>query len=414
MKASTSANLAIDEGRFRRDLEALAAFGQTSSGGVSRPAFSPAHLEAREWFVERGSAAGFDTSVDGAGNHSVILSQPGVHQTLLLGSHLDSVPQGGRYDGALGVLSALETLRTVKEAELVLPVNLEAVDFTDEESRYIECWGSRALTGQLQAGEIQRALEEHDELADLMSRAGLTERGVVSCGRDPQKYAGYLELHIEQGPRLEQAGADLGIVTGVVGIWAYRFQFLGRAGHTGTTPMESRSDAGLGASAFSLACHQMVLTEYPECVGCAGAMDFDPGAMNVIPGNVNVLYEFRCPAEARGLALDEGVRKKAVEAADRFGLTHKVVRRDHAPATDLDPEIQKQAEGAAAALGLTTMRMASGAGHDAQIMADFTPAGLIFVPSVGGVSHRPDEFTRFDDCVQGANALLHTALRLVS
>ena len=404
--------LPIDEDRFREDFEALADFGATPDGGAHRPALSPAHLETRQWLLRKAENAGLETRIDGAGNHSAILRQPGAERTLLLGSHLDSVPYGGRFDGALGVVAALEVLRTVKEAGLQLPANLEAIDFTDEESRYLAYWGSRALTGQLRASDLRDALDEHENLEALICLAGMNQQDIVSCGRNHNEFVGYLELHIEQGPRLAQNGVDLGIVTSIVGIWSYRFDFLGRRDHAGTMPVTSRLDAGLGASAFALASHAMLLAEFPDCVANVGDMVFDPGAQNVVPGKVSVQYEFRCPDETMGADLEENLRARALEEARRFGLQLDTVLVGHSEATQLDARIQEEIRTTVDAMGLSAMKMASGAGHDAQVMAGFTPSGLIFVPSVAGASHSPKEFSRWQDCVNGANALLQLALKL--
>ena len=404
--------VSIDQDRFREDFEELADFGATPDGGVDRPALSPAHLKARQWFLGKAESAGLETCIDGAGNHSAILRQPGAERTLLLGSHLDSVPNGGRFDGALGVAAALEVLRTVKEAGLQPPANLEAIDFTDEESRYIAYWGSRALTGQLQAGDLRDALDEREDLKVLISSAGLDQHEIVSCSRDPRDLVVYVELHIEQGPRLAQNGVDLGIVTSIAGIWSYRFDFLGRRDHAGTTPVTSRLDAGLGASSFALASHAMLLAEFPDCVANVGDMVFDPGAQNVVPGKVSVQYEFRCPDEKLGAAFEKNVRAKALDEALRFGLQLDTVLVGHSQSTQLDARIQEEIRTTVDAMGLSAMKIASGAGHDAQVMAGFTPSGLIFVPSVAGASHSPKESSRWQDCVNGANALLRLALKL--
>ena len=220
--------LRIDPDRLRADFEALAAIGATSEGGVSRPAFSDAHRAARAWFLERAAAGGLETSVDSAGNHSASLPSktPGA-RLLLLGSHLDSVPDGGRYDGSLGVLAALEVVRTIAGARLELPVALEAIDFTDEEGTVVGLLGSRALVGTLTNADLAAPRGGRAALLAGLAAAELTESGLIAARRRPDSLAGYLELHIEQGPVLERDSVDIGIVTGIVGSRSFRVVFVG-------------------------------------------------------------------------------------------------------------------------------------------------------------------------------------------
>ena len=243
--------LRIDADRLKTDFDVLAEIGCTGDGGVHRPAFGEAHLAARAWFREQIEAAELEFRVDGAGNHSAILASglPGT-ATLLLGSHLDSVSKGGRFDGALGVLAALETLRVVKKAwedDAIFPYHLEAIDFTDEEGTLVGLLGSSALAGSLTPLDLQNPRGGRETLLAGLERSGLTEQGMLSAGRAPQSLAGYLELHIEQGSHLEKSEADIGIVTGIVGIGSYRLSFVGRADHAGTTSMADRLDAAQGA-----------------------------------------------------------------------------------------------------------------------------------------------------------------------
>jgi N-carbamoyl-L-amino-acid hydrolase len=414
MLDSNLAALRINEERFRADLAALAEIGATGDGGVHRPALGEAHLAARAWLRERIEDAGLEFRVDSAGNHSGFLAcGPEGAPTLLLGSHLDSVPYGGRFDGALGVLAALESLRVVNEAGVALPVHLEAMDFTDEEGTLVGLLGSAALGGVLQAEALQDPRGGRAALEAGLARAGLTEAGLLSARRDPASLAGYLELHVEQGLRLVNAQADIGIVTGIVGINSYRLAFIGRADHAGTTGMGERRDASLGASAFVLAARKRVMRDFAECVANVGDMRFVPGALNIVPARVELGLEFRASEAALFERLEETLLEQARVAADRFGLELEVQwlgRCDPAPTS----EVTRGAFGEAAdALGLTHMRLASGAGHDAQSLARLCPVGMIFVPSVEGASHSPREFTRWEDCVNGANVLLQGAVRFL-
>jgi N-carbamoyl-L-amino-acid hydrolase len=393
---------------MREDFEALAAIGATPEGGVNRPSLGEAHLAARAWFLERAGAYGLETRVDAAGNHSAVL--PAAGQTLLLGSHLDSVENGGRYDGALGVVAALHVLRALRGTDL--PVALEAIDFTDEEGTLVGLIGSQALSGALNAEALSSPRGGRKALLDGLERAELHEERLADARRDPATLAGYLELHIEQGPRLEQAGTQIGIVTTIVGSRSLVLDFRGLSGHAGTTPMTGRRDAGLAAADFAVAANAFVLRDFPGCVATVGDMRFEPGSFNVIPGAARVSLDFRSPEAAQLDALEAGLRGEAAAAAGRHALDvdARVVARWE-PAV-LDPGVREAIAGAAAGLGLTAIELPSGVGHDAQALAAATPSGMIFVPSAGGVSHQPGEHTSWEDCVNGANTLLHAALGL--
>ena len=405
--------LSINEERFLDDFNALAQIGATGDGGVNRLTFSEAHLAARKWFGERAAEAGLEVHVDGAGNHSAILRQEGAGKSLLLGSHLDSVPNGGRFDGALGVVSALEVLRTIDESGLELPVNLEAIDFTDEESSLIQFMGSHALLGLLTPAILQSPHGGRTALIEGLNRAGLTEGGLLSNRRDPDTISGYLELHIEQSRKLENANIQIGIVTGIVGIYSFRLSFYGRADHSGTTPMEARADAGLGASSFVIASRDIIMRQFPDCVANVGNMEFRPGAMNVVPKQVDVLLEIRSVDGERLNELKSTLIDQALDDAKRFDLNVEVLTLGESEPATMSPRVQTVIKSAADAWGLRHMPMSSGAGHDAQLLSRITPTGMIFVPSKGGVSHGPLEFTEWQDCANGANVLLGAALRLM-
>jgi N-carbamoyl-L-amino-acid hydrolase len=396
-------NVRVDEARLRGDFDALAAIGATTDGGVDRPALGPAHLEARRWFLARARDAGLETAVDPAGNHSALL--PGGERTLLLGSHLDSVPCGGRYDGALGVLAALEALRVVADAGLELPVTLEAIDFTDEEGTLVGLLGSLAVAGGLGDDALASPRGGRDELAAALARSGLDERRLREARREPSSLLGYVELHIEQGPVLESRGADLGIVTSIVGARSFRIVFGGVASHAGTTPMTARRDAGVAAAAFVGEVREVVMREFPAAVATVGALELEPGAFNVVPGRATVSLEFRAADTATLDAMEERLLGSIEARVEPVG---------HWEPTPLSPHVQSAVAHAAEQLGLHAIELPSGAGHDAQALAAVTASGMIFVPSDRGLSHNPQEHTSWTACVNGANALLHTALELAT
>jgi beta-ureidopropionase / N-carbamoyl-L-amino-acid hydrolase len=406
-------SITINSSRFQADFEALAKIGSTNDDGVHRPAFSEAHKMARTWFLERAYAAGLQAKVDGAGNHSAILRcGPAGGPTLLLGSHLDSVPHGGRFDGALGVLAALEVLRVVKETDLSLRFDLEAVDFTDEEGTLSGLLGSSATAGILTQQELEEPHGGRTALLNGLELAGLSKSGLLKARRDPSRLAGYLELHIEQDDRLETEGVDIGIVTGIVGLVCISLTFLGRADHAGTTSMAKRRDAAQGACSFTVKARDLLMGEFPGCVANVGSIQFLPGAFNIVPETAVLSLEFRAPDAGRLNGLENALLELARDEAARFDLElHTAPKGRHAP-TPMNSTIQKAFQRSAEIQGLKYMFMASGAGHDAQAMAFVCPAGMIFVPSIEGASHSPRELTRWTDCIQGANTLLQTVLEL--
>ena len=405
----------LNGNRFRDDFNALAKIGSTGDGGVHRPTFSPAHLAAQAWFRERARSAGLLVQVDGAGNHSAILrcGPPGA-RILLLGSHLDSVAKGGRFDGALGVLAALEVLRAVQESGLSLPFDLEAIDFTDEEGSLSGLLGSSAVAGILARHDLENPRGGRQALLDGLAAAGLDEEGLQTAKRDPASLVGYLELHIEQGGRLESAGTDIGIVTGIVGLVSYTLTYSGRADHAGTTSMQERRDAAQGACSFTVGVRNLLLERFPGCVANVGSIQLLPGAFNIIPGTAVVSLEFRAPEPDRMRELEKALLELAKIEAARFGLEIDIQSRgEHLP-TPMSPVMQAAFVRSAEKLELSYMHLASGAGHDAQALAGICPVGMIFVPSVGAASHSYREFTNWEDCVNGANLLLQAVLNLAS
>jgi hydantoinase/carbamoylase family amidase len=429
----TFRNLRINPDHMLTAFNELAQVGAIGDGGVHRPTFSETHLAARQWFREQIEKSGLEFRTDGAGNHSAMLpvsarseatkQSPAQHKiasqnalamtpTLLLGSHLDSVPHGGRFDGALGVMAAFEVLRTIKDAGLDPKVNLEAIDFTDEEGTLVGLLGSAALAGRLHTELLQNPRGGRETLVEGMKRAGLSEEGMVSAARPKESLAGYLELHIEQGKRLERAGIDIGIVSAIVGIWSCRLTFIGRADHAGTTTMDDRRDASLGSSAFTLAAREIVMNDFPNCVVNVGHMEFAPGAFNIIPARVEVSLEFRSPDEEEFKRLNSALLERARQEANRFGLELQVEPLGKHSPTIMSEKIQRVFAEACDDIRLSHVPLISGAGHDGQSFDGLCPVGMVFVPSKEGASHSAREFTEWKDCVNGANVLLQAVLRL--
>lgn len=408
-------SLRINPDRMLDAFNQLAAIGSTGDGGVNRTTFSEAHLAARKWFREHIQQSGLEFRTDGAGNHSVVLPcDDPTAPTLILGSHLDSVPKGGRFDGALGVMAALEVLKTIRESGIKLKVQLEAMDFTDEEGTHLSLFGSSAISGHLSREALKNPYSGRENFTAGLARAGLTEDSLFTAKRPKESLAGYLELHIEQGKRLEKRGINIGVVSAIVGYGSYRMAYIGRADHAGSAAMEDRLDAGQGVSAFILETRQIVIRDFPNCVANVGKIEFAPGASNIVPARADFLLEFRSPDGKQLSDLETALMKLAREKAEQFGLQLNAEPLGrHAPNL-MNAKIQQAFIASCEALELSSIVIPSGAIHDAQSLVDLCPVGMIFVPSVNGTSHSPFEFTEWQDCINGTNVLLQATLKLGS
>lgn len=396
--------------RLNDHLRQLAEFGKNPQGGVTRLAYSDADRQGREFVMGLMRAAKLDTSIDAAGN--IIGRRAGTEpklKPLLFGSHIDSVPEGGNYDGDVGSLGAIEVAQTLAENSVATRHPLEVVIFQNEEGGLI---GSRALDGELTEKEL-----------DLVSRSGKTIReGIKFIGGDPSKIstvrrtpgsiAAYLELHIEQGGILDSEKIDIGVVEGIVGINWWDVTIEGFANHAGTTTMNNRQDALLAAAKFIEAVNRVVTSVPGRQVGTVGRIQALPGAPNVIPGKVVLSLELRDLDAAKIETLYQSIRREAdqIARASRVTFDFKEINTNIPAPTD--PSIRRLIDQSAKELGLTTKAMPSGAGHDAQDMARLGPVGMIFIPSVGGISHSPKEFSKPKDIENGANVLLGTLLKL--
>jgi N-carbamoyl-L-amino-acid hydrolase len=334
----------------------------------------------------------------------------------MAGSHLDSVPNGGRFDGALGVLAAVECLRSINDHGAQPRLPIEAVAFTDEEGRFGGFVGSFAVIGSMTYDEVLRRRDLRGiPLAEAMHQVGLDPTNIGAARRDPMDIKAYVELHIEQGPILESMGVPIGVVQGIVAGSRTWVTFHGRADHAGTTPMTMRQDAFLGAAEFGLRARDLVLAEGSgSTVATVGAMDIKPGASNIVPETAFLTLDLRDISAEVLQRLLERVGILAHEIAQKWGLTVTVERMRLTEPAQMSPRIQGVIDGVARDLGYPTHWMNSGAGHDAQVMAKITEAGMIFVPSRQGRSHSPVEFTDWDQVEHGANVLLNTLLQLAT
>ncbi len=403
--------LKVNEDRLLKDLNELAQIGATPDGGVSRLALTAADIEARRWYQAKVAEARLDYAMDGAGNQSAILfSDPPSEKRILAGSHLDSVPNGGRYDGSLGVLVALEALRTLKDNGIKPPVTLEAVNFTDEESAIMGLMGSKAVVGQLTAADFERSRVDPDELTRRFAAIDITRQSMLAATRGD--VLAWVELHIEQGTRLESSGIDIGVVNAIVGIRSIHVTFRGEAAHAGTKPMDLRRDALWGAANFVLRAREFVMRNYSPGVFNIGIINAEPGAFNIVPAEVYCALEYRHGSDYEMDRMGVDLHRLLEECAAEYGLSVSCEETPPVVPATMSETVMEAIERGADTLGLSRQRMLSFAGHDTQNVAKIAPAAMYFVPSVEGVSHNPKEFTRDADCLNGANLMLHSLLEL--
>lgn len=399
--------------RLQADFDALAQIGATPGGGVQRLALSSEDLIARAWFADRLEEAGLILHDDDAGNLSGILPCANITApTLLVGSHLDTVPNGGRFDGALGIVAALECARTIRESGLQLPVHLEIIDFTDDEGCWRSLFGVRALTGLLVPEDINDVRVDNGPFRASLVRAGIDPRNVFLARRDLSTLMGYLELHIEQGLRLERANTCIGAITDIVGRATFRITFHGQAAHSGTTDMYRRRDALRGAALFITRAHELTRERYGDGIFNCGKLDVEPGAFNVIPSKAQLKVEVRHVNAKLLTEMETAILSLARECAASHALTVDIERIAGMPAAEMDERVVKTIEQCCDDLGLSHMRLASYAGHAAQMTSTAVPSGMIFIPSVDGISHNPKEYSRWQDVVNGTNVLLRTMVSL--
>ena len=388
----------IDPARLLADLDELARIGATESGGVTRVAYSEADRAGREWVAAKLREVGLEVSADPAGNLIGRLEGAESLPPLAIGSHTDTVPEGGRFDGALGVVAAIACARALAGGHKRLRHPLEVLDFASEEATMSGgTLGSRAMSGQWDAAMAGAPAWDGRPVREHLLEAGLDPGRIAAAARRPGSLAAYLELHIEQGATLEQDGVQIGLVTGIVGIRRFAVTFEGEANHAGTTPMDRRRDALVAAAPFVLHAREVALRH--GIVGTVGSLTVHPGASNVIPGRVELTAEIR--------GLDESVLDQAEAELGKAAELRLLSRK---PPVECSPVLVDALEGAARGLGLTSRRMPSGAGHDAMCVSALCPVAMVFVPSRGGVSHSPLEFTAQKDCANGARVLLAALL----
>ena len=401
----------VNQDRLEKSIFELAEFGKKENGETSRVAFSQADIESRTYLIALMKDAGLEVTIDYAGN--IIGRKAGSDPSkkpIAFGSHTDTVPDGGNYDGCVGSMAAIEVVKTLQENNITTQHPLELIIFSNEEGGVM---GSRALAGELPA----------DALTIVNSTGISMGDGIKVLGGDPSKLqevirkkgslAAFLELHIEQGGILDQEQIDIGVVEGIVGLNWWDVTIEGFANHAGTTPMNARQDALLTAAKFIIAVNETTNSFEGKQVGTVGRIKAEPGAPNVIPGNVTLSLEIRDLSAKKIKEVYAAIEKRGLEIAQETNtkITFTALSTTGKPALT-DTRIQQQIAIATKALGLSHIQMQSGAGHDAQDMALIAPTGMIFVPSKNGISHSPKEYTSAEDMANGANVLLQTILLL--
>lgn len=406
--------LRVDLERLKTSLLALAKIGFTDRDkGLYRLGFTAEDMAARKWLMELLNGEGFQAEMDGAGN---VFGRygPTAKPTVTIGSHLDTVPAGGIFDGSLGVIAALEVLRICKEAKVDLEYPLELIATSEEEGRFGGMLGAQAIAGELTPEIILSAHDaDGNRLADAMENAGLTPLEALGARRKPDSMRAFLELHIEQGPVLEKIGKTIGIVDTISGVFKWIVHLKGKADHAGTAPMNMRSDAFMGLADFAHEIPRIIEEDGSDRSRLTvGKVELKPGSPHTIPGEAVFTLVGR---DSSAAAMDDLViacRKTLSAIARRHNLMFEYKQISWLEPADCHEDIIRIFEEEAARARLDFERMPSGAGHDTQFMAMICRAGMIFVPSVGGVSHAPDEWTHWHDVEAGANLLLATALRL--
>jgi len=415
--ASTQA-VRIDAAALRQRIEALSVFGRPAGGvfadGVSRVAFSDADVAGRNYVMDLMRAAGLEPRVDPAGN--IYGRRRGGDATLppiLFGSHIDSVPSGGNFDGDLGSLAALGVIEACDRAKLQTRHPLEMVVWSSEEGVAFGrgLAGSRIVAGDVKPSDMD-AVWNGMRRGDAVKKIGGDPERIMDAVRAKGAHHCYIELHIEQGGNLERAKTPVGVVEGIVSIDRYTAVVTGFANHAGTTPMPDRQDALVAASFLTIAVREAVTKVPGRQVGTVGQIEVAPNAPNVIPGTVRMTIELRDLASEKLRGIMDDIRGRAQQIAQQTRTTIEIVDLSRNPSALASPDVQRVIERAASKLSLGSMRLPSGAGHDAQMMAQLGPMGMIFVPSVAGISHSPKELTHWEDCANGANMLLQTVLEM--
>ncbi|MEK6278988.1 MAG: M20 family metallo-hydrolase [Acidobacteriota bacterium] len=408
--AAVDRQLVVDDGRILDRLRAMAEIGRSPQGGINRIAYSSADLQGRDHVMDLMRDAGLEIRIDAAGN--IVGRREGWDAklpVLLTGSHIDSVPEAGIYDGTVGVISAIEVAQVLAERKLLTRHPLEVIVFQNEEEGL---FGSRAICGDLSDSDLDLPSQSGKTIREGIEYIGGKPDQLEMARRYPGEIAAYLEYHIEQGPALESDCIDIGIVEGIVGVSRWEVTIEGFSNHAGTTPMNGRKDALIVAAGFIEAVNRIIMNTAGLQVGTVGRIRALPGAPNVIPGKVILSLDVRDLESNKIEHLYQEISDEGKQLAMAVGasITFKQTSVQFPALTE--PQVRQCIFDAAVELGVTSKVVRSGAGHDAQAIARIAPMGMIFIPSVGGISHTPMEYSRPTDIINGANVNLRTLLKL--
>ncbi len=409
MNKPAATNLRIDPERLWGDLMETARIGGTAKGGICRLTLTDLDRQVRDWFKAAAESLGCTVTVDDMG--AMFARRPGQRNDIppiVMGSHLDTQPTGGKFDGTLGVLGALEALRALHRAGYETFAPIEVVNWTNEE-------GSRFAPAMVASG-VFAGVFTRDWAVARQDRAGVSfgdaleaigYRGAQRCGDHP--LSAFFEIHIEQGPYLEMENKDIGVVTGVQAIRWFEATFTGQDSHAGTTPMQARRDALLGAARLVEAVNATAL-RHKGAVGTVGVLEVKPASTNVIPGETYLTIDCRDPDEAVLDRMEQDIGAAAEAIASELGLQVTFKNIVKQPPVHFDPQCIEAVRRAAASAGLSTRDIMSGAGHDAAYVARVAPTTMIFVPCKGGISHNEAEYSSKEQCANGAQVLLQAVL----
>jgi N-carbamoyl-L-amino-acid hydrolase len=400
--------------RLKQDLAELREIGLGEDGGIYRQAFSNADMQARAWLKGKVKEAGMIASQDGAANIFGRLLEKSENPSILIGSHLDSVPCGGNLDGALGVLIALECMRRIKEENIKTKHDLELVAFSDEEGRFGGPLGSLALSGEITPEYLIGANDLNGvHLKDEMGKHGLEIGGILQARRNPETVDAYLELHIEQGPVLDKEGFNVGIVEGITGLNKWVVRLSGNADHAGTTPMNMRTDAFMGLAEFAGEIPRIIEENgSDDSVATIGRVSLFPGTANTVPGEVEFSLDIRDIDKSVLTGLADACRRALSAIARRRSIMFEFDIVSQIEPVSCNQGIIDAIQKLAETMGVKYRSIHSGAVHDAQIVSRIAPVGMIFVPSKDGRSHSPAEWTYWEDIEIGANLYLNTIIKL--
>ena len=402
----------INETRINQTMQELGELGD-SPEGMLRVAYSPEDITGRDYAIKMMQEAGLETRIDTAGN--IIGRRSGSDDNLpaiAMGSHTDTVPKGGKYDGALGVMAAIEVIRTLEEQGHNTRHPLEVINFTNEEGTRFHRWlvGSRSMSGLLEQEDLDAVDDDGLSLGPCLADIGGDISRIEEAVRKPGELAAYFELHIEQGPYLDRSGTPIGVVTGITGRAVFEVEIEGKANHAGTTPMSTRRDALVSASKLVLAIQKMAAEQEICRVSTVGSIKAVPNAVNVIPGSASIGLEFRDTDMEALAAAEQELLRITDQAVIDDAVDIDVIRHRFTTSVPITPDMQAMVAEAAENCGFEWESLPSGAGHDAQAVANIAPVAMIFVPSVDGISHSKEEYSTPQDCANGAQVLLELLL----